>query len=443
MEDSGSVTDAQTAPIPIIGSAHPFRDSFRSLSHRNYRRFQLAHFALHAGAWMFRVAIDWLALEITGNVAAVGLLVFVQWAPIIVLGPYGAMIADRFPRRVTVSIVYGLFGVLTAVLAGLTLAGVVELWHIVVVAFLFGLIYTVEIPARVVLLSEMVPASDLPNAISVYAIVFWLGGVLGPLLSAVVIAVAGTEWSIIAYSVACTLVAVTVATLRTDELRVVPSTTELRPWFRETLHYARSKSTIIVPLVVIGFFAVFALPIGVVLSGMARSVFDSGPSGLGLYSAMLSFGALVGAILSTRVRALRLRNVIATALAFALLQLVSGLAPVEPLFLALLFGVGCLRLIYEVVSDQLVQLSCNPLVRGRVVSLYVTVVAGGQALGGPLLGVLSDVLGPQAALVISGAVPLAAAAVVGAIVAGRSSFTRTFSIGRGRSPLGSVAREPD
>ncbi|MGV3732831.1 MAG: MFS transporter [Microcella sp.] len=437
------MTDAQTAPIPIIGAAHPFRGSFRSLSHRNYRRFQLAHFALHAGAWMFRVAIDWLALEITGNVAAVGLLVFVQWAPIIVLGPYGAMIADRFPRRVTVSVVYGLFGVLTAMLAGLTMVGVVELWHVVVVAFLFGLIYTVEIPARVVLLSEMVPPSDLPNAISVYAIVFWLGGVLGPLLSALIIATAGSGWSIMAYSVACVGVALTVATLRTDELRVIPSTTELRPRFRETVTYARSKSTIIVPLIVIGFFAVFALPIGVVLSGVARSVFDSGPSGLGLYSAMLSLGALVGAILSTRVRALRLRTVIVTALAFALLQLVSGLVPVEPMFLVLLFGVGCLRLVYEVVSDQLVQLSCNPLIRGRVVSLYVTVVAGGQALGGPMLGALSDVLGPQAVLVISGAVPLVAASVIGVLAANRSSFTRVFRLGRGRSPLGSVVREPD
>jgi MFS family permease len=432
-----------TAPIPIIHSPLRIRDSFRSLSHRNYRRFQLAHFALHTGAWMFRIAVDWLALEITGNVAAVGLLVFVQWAPIIVLGPYGAMIADRFPRRVTVAIAYGAFFVLTGALAGLTLAGAVQLWHIALVAFLVGLIYTVEIPARVVLLSEMVPPEDLQNAISVYAIVFWLGGIIGPLLSGLVIAVAGTGWAIVAYSAACALVAMTVVFLRTDELRVIPPTPHMRPEFRDTLRYTRSKPTIVLPLVLVGFFAVFALPLGVTLSGMARIVFDSGASGLGLYSAMLSVGALLGALLSTRIRSLRLRTVIVTAALFAVLQLASGLVFLEPVFIVLLVGVGILRLVYEIASDSLVQLSCNPLVRGRIVSLYVTVVAGGQALGGPLLGLLADTFGPQPTLVISGAVPLIAALVLGAVIAPRSSFTRPFLLARGRSALESISREPD
>ncbi len=432
-----------TAPIPIIQPSRRLRDSFRSLNHVNYRRFQLAHFVLHTGAWMFRIAVDWLALEITGNVAAVGLLVFVQWAPIIVLGPFGAMVADRFPRRVTVAIAYAIFSALAAVLAVLTLTGTVELWHIALVAFLFGLVYTIEVPARVVLLSEMVPPTDLQNAISVYAIVFWFGGIVGPLLSAALIAVAGIGWPIVVYSTACALVALTVALLRRDELRVIPSTERLRPQFRETLRYARSKQTIFLPLVLIAFFAIFALPIGVALSGMARVVFESGASGLGLYSAMLSVGALVGALVSTRVRALRLRTVIIAAIAFAILQLISGLVPIEWMFIVLVIALGSMRLVYEVVSDSLVQLSCNPVIRGRIVSLYVTVVAGGQAVGGPLLGLLSDTFGPQVALVMSGAVPLAAALVIAIVVARQSSFTMTFRLGRGRSVLGSVAREPD
>ncbi len=435
--------DAHTAPIPVIPPSRRLSASFRSLAHRNYRRFQLAHFVLHTGAWMFRIAVDWLALEITGNVAAVGLLVFVQWAPIIVLGPYGAMIADRFPRRVTVAIAYAIFSLLAATLAVVTLAGAVQLWHIMVVAFLFGLVYTVEVPARVVLLSEMVPAMDLQNAISVYAIVFWFGGIVGPLLAALIISVAGLGWPIVVYATACALVAVTVFGLRREELRIIPSTVRLQPQFRETLRYARSKQTIFLPLVLIAFFAVFALPVGVTLSGMARVVFESGASGLGLYSAMLSVGALIGALVSTRVRALRLRTVIVAAAVFAFLQLVSGFVALEIVFIVLVIAVGSMRLLYEVVSDSLVQLSCNPVIRGRIVSLYVTVVAGGQAFGGPLVGFLSDALGPQTTLVISGAIPLAAALVIAAVVAGRTTFTRTFRLGRGRSPLGSVSRAPD
>lgn len=435
--------DAHTAPIPIIPPSRRLRDSFRSLAHRNYRRFQLAHFALHTGAWIFRIAVDWLALEVTGNVAAVGLLVFVQWAPIIVLGPYGAMIADRFPRRITVAVVYSVFALLTGSLALVTLLGAVQLWHIVVVAFLVGLVYTVEIPARVVLLSEMVPPADLQNAISVYALVFWFGGVIGPLLSGLVIAAAGTGWAMVIYASACALVAATVALLRRDELRVIPPRVELRPEFRETLRYARSKSTILLPLVLVGIIAVFTLPLGVILSGMARLVFESGASGLGLYSAMLSLGALVGALLSTRAGSLRLRTVVVMAGLFAALQLASGLMSLEGVFIALLIAVGAARLLYEISSDALVQLSCNPLIRGRVVSLYVTVVAGGQAIGGPILGWLSDAVGPQPTLLLSGSVPLVAVIVIAIIAARRASFTRPFRVRRGASRFGSITREPE
>nr|WP_293173198.1 MFS transporter [Microcella sp.] len=438
-----TLDDAQTAPIPIFRGPRRLRDSFLSLSHRNFRRFQIAHFMLHTAAWMFRIAVDWLALEITGNVSAVGLLVFVQWAPIIVLGPYGAMIADRFPRRVTVALIYGVFAMLTTVLAVITLAGVVELWHIVVIAFVIGVMYTVEIPARVVLLSEMVSPANLQNAISVYAIVFWLGGVLGPLISGVIIANAGTGWSIVVYSMACAGVAATVALLRVGELRVIPAVAFTRPQFFETVRYARSKPTIFWPLVLIAFFAVFALPVGVTLSGMAKNVYESGAAGFGLYTSMLALGALIGALVSTRVRSLRLRTVIMTAAMFALLQMLSGFGLSTVVFITLLVAVGCLRLVYEVVSDSLVQLSCNPMVRGRIVSLYVSVVAGGQALGGPLLGALSDGLGPQAALMLSGAIPLVAAIVIGVIVGRRSSLVTTFRLGKGRSALGSVVREPE
>ncbi len=435
--------DSHTAPIPIVSGSRRWRDSFLSLSHRNYRRFQLSHLVLHTASWMFRIAVDWLALEITGNISAVGLLVFIQWAPMIVLGPYGAMIADRFPRRITVAIVYSLFALLTAVLALVTLAGVVELWHIIVVAFFMGLIYTIEVPARVILLSEMVSRSNLQNAISVYAIVFWLGGVIGPVMSGIIITAAGTGWAIVVYSIACASVAVTVALLRVSELRVVPPRPFVRPQFVATLRYARSKPTIFWPMLLMAFFALFALPFGVVLSGMAKVVYESGASGFGLYTSMLAVGALAGAVMSTRVRALRLRTVIVAAAVFAILQFSAGLVGSVLFFLVALVGAGLLRLIYEVVSDALVQLSCNPIVRGRIVSLYVSVFVGGQALGGLILGVLSDTLGPRTALMLSGGIPLAATVVIAVIVARRSGAALTFRPGRGFSLLGVVTREPN
>ncbi|MGY6496708.1 MAG: MFS transporter, partial [Microcella sp.] len=328
-----------------------------------------------------------------------------QWAPMILLAPYGAMLADRFPRRITVAVVYSAFAVLAGLLGVLVLTGLVQMWHIVFVALIVGLICTVEIPVRVVFLSEIVPAVDLQNAISVYAIVFWFGGVAGPLVSGLMITEVGTAWLILFYAVACALVAVTIALLRVSELQVIPPVALGRPPFRETLLYARAKPTILWPLVLIACFAVFVLPNGVALSGMAQSVFQSGPSGLGLYSSMLAVGALLGALASTRVPALRLSTVMLAAATFASLQLLSGLMPVEVAFVVLMIGVGCTRLIYEVSSDSLVQLSSNPRMRGRVVSLYNMAVAGGISIGGLLMGTLTDLWGAQVAIVVTAAVP--------------------------------------
>jgi MFS family permease len=438
-----TLDEAFTAPIPIIGRSRRVRDSFLSLSHRNFRQFQSAQVVLHTAAWMFRIAVDWLALEITGEIAAVGLLVFIQWAPIIVLGQYGAMIADRFPRRITVAVSYAILGLLSALLAALAFAGVVELWHIVLIAFGIGLVGTVEIPARTVLVSEMVSVSNLQNAISLYAIVFWLGAVIGPVIAGFTIASAGTAWSILAYPIACAGMSVTVAALRLRELRVVAPKPLVRPEFTATLRYARSKPTIFWPMILVGFFATFALPMGVLLSGMAKVVYQSGPAGFGLYSSMLAIGALMGAILSTRVRALRLRTLVLAAGLFAVLQLTAGLVGPAILFLPVLIGVGCARLVYDVLSSTLVQLSCNPGMRGRIVSLYVSVHAGGQAFGGLILGVLSGALGPQAALVLSGGIPLAAAIVIGVTVARRSSLTLTVRRTKRFAMLSVVTRQPD
>lgn len=289
----------------------------------------------------------------------------------------------------------------------------------------------------------MVPPQHLQNAIIVYAIVFWLGGVIGPVVSGILIATAGTAWSVLTFAIACAGVAVTVLLLRVAELRIVPPTSSIKLEFRATLRYARSKPTIFWPLVLVGFFAVFTLPIGVVLSGMAKFVYDSGSAGFGLYSSLLSVGALAGALLSTRVRMLRLRTVIVLGAFFAVAQLTLGLVSSVTPFLVLLVGVGCLRLLYEVVSDSLVQLSCNPLVRGRIVSLYVALLAGGQAIGGPMLGALSDLLDPRAALMLSASVPLIATVVVGVIVARKSSLTIAFRRGRGLSMLSIVSRDPN
>ncbi|RZU67085.1 fucose permease [Microterricola gilva] len=427
-----------TGPIELPARARGIRGAVGSLGYRNYRRFQGAHLFLHAAGWMQRIAIDWLVLELTGSMAIVGLLVLVQWGPMLLFGQYGALIADRFPRRLTVAVVYACLAVLSGTLALLWFFDVLELWHVLVITFLIGIVCMVEIPARVVFLSEMVDQKHLPNAISIYAIVFWTGGMIGPALGGGLVAIDGAGWALAAYTASALLVAGTVLVLRRAELFPVPHASASPATMREAARYVRSKPTIFWPMVLLAAAAIFGMPISVVLAGMAQEVFNTGAAGYGLYSSLLAAGALIGAMASTAVRALRLRFLIILVAIFGALLLASAAMQSSLAFCVVLAGAGCMRVLYEIVSDSLVQLSSNLRIRGRIVSLYVAILVGGQAIGSPLLGAIADAAGPRIALVIAGAVPILAAAAIAAHLARTGSFRMKLTLKRGESILSIV-----
>ena len=439
MPNSTAPAFPPTEPIPVHRGSASLRDSFSSLQVLNYRRFQGSQLLAHTAGWMQRIATDWLVLEITGNIAAVGLTVFLQWGPMLLLGPYGAVIADRFSKRKLLMVVYSVFGTLSALLATLALTGVVELWHVYVISAVIGCVFVVESPARVVLVSEMVEPKLLQNAISLNASVFHFGGFIGPAVAGVIIAVAGSGWAIGANALAATVVVITLATLRSDELRILPVQPRQSGQIRQALRYARSKPTIFWPMLMLMFVAVFGMPLPVILTGFANEVYETGSTGYGLYTSLVAVGALTGALLSTRLRTLRLRTIISAVIIYGTLQALAGLAPWYAMFLALLVGVGIARLVYAIMADSLVQLSCNPGIRGRVMSFYVIIMVGGQALGGPLMGTLAELLGPQTALVISGSVPALAGIAIGMLIARSGSLRLQVRLRRGESIVAIVA----
>ncbi|MER3386610.1 MAG: MFS transporter [Microcella pacifica] len=440
MPASTSAGFPPTEPIVVHRGRIPLRDSFASLSIRNYRRFQASQVIAHTSGWMQRIATDWLVFELTGNIAAVGLTVLFQWGPMILFGAWGGVLADRFPKRPLLMVIYGGFGALSALLSALALLGWAELWHVYLIAFVLGLAFVLEAPARVVLVSEMVDAHRLRNAISLGATVFHFGGFVGPALAGVVIALAGSGWAIAANALGMLMVVVTLTTLRRNELSPVPRSPHARGQLRAALRYIRRKPTILWPMVLAAFISTFGMPLPVLLTGMADRVFATGATGYGLYTSVVAIGALSGALLSTRVRTLRLRTIFGAAVVFGIVQALAGLAPSTALFLPLLVGIGIARLVQAILADSLVQLSSNRSIRGRIMSLYVVVVIGGQALGGPLMGAVAELIGPRLAMVAAGGIPALAAMVIALIIARRGNLRLQLSLRRHQSIVSIVSR---
>lgn len=414
--------DPVTQPLAVVSEKLPWRHTFISLKVPNFRIFALGHFIAVIAIWMQRIAQDWMVLELSGSVTAVGITVALQFMPSLFLGPWGGMMADRFAKRKILIICQSAAAVLAAALAFLSLTHVVQVWHVYIIAVLLGFVTVLDQPARQVFVNELVGPKYLRNAISVNSTTFQLGGLIGPALAGWLLTAVGAGWAFAGNAAACCSTVAMLMILRKDQLHLSQPTPRRKGMLREGLRYALAKPTIYWPWLMAGFVAVFAMSLPVLLAAFADHVYDAGAGGYGLLNAMVALGALTGAVASTRRRQLRLRSVVASAGLYGLMLCLSAAMPSMVWFSVAMVLAGFWCLMFLTAANQMVQTSSNMGIRGRVMSLYLVVLIGGQAIGGPMMGWLAEHLGPHLAILVSGGVPALAAGVVAVVLARRSSL---------------------
>ena len=419
-----------TEPLSTQSGNLPWRKTFVALSVPNFRLWTVGNIVAMTAGWTQRIAQDWLVLQLTGSATAVGITVAMQFAPMLFFGLLGGVIVDRHSKRMLMMITQAIFAVLSLGLAALTIAGVVEAWHVFVIAFATGLVVVIDNPARQVIVSELVGQRNLRNAISINSSAFQLAGMIGPALAGVLLLTMGAGPAFAINGVACLLVIVMLVMLRTDQMSRVAPSPRAKGQLREGLRYAVSKPTIVYPVILIAVFAVFGLTMPVLLASYADDVFNVGPGGYGLFNSMLALGALSGALLSTRRASVRLRTIVIGIGTTGVLQAAAGFMPSIALFSACLVAVGVASLLFLTASNSLVQMSSNIGIRGRVMSLYVLVLLGGQAIGGPLMGLIVEHFGAHVGLVLSGGVPALAAAIAAMVLARRGRLTLRVRVDR-------------
>ena len=417
------VTDPATMPIAVAMQRPAWRDTFSALRLHNYRVYVFAQLISNTAGWMQRIAVDWLVLELTGSIALVGLTIALQFLPTLVLGAHAGVLADRYPKRRVMLVCQaaaGLFNLVLAILAISGNAGLVAVYSLVLAV---GVAQVFDGPARAVFITEMVGPRHLRNAISVNASIFHLGALVGPALSGVLIVAIGSGW-VIGLNVVASVIGVgLLLAIRSKDLLVAPRAPSTKGQVREAVRYVLGKPSLFWTLVIVGIVAMFGMPMPALLAGVADSVYGTGATGYGLYNSLAAVGALTGALASARRSSLRLRTIIFSALLYGLAMTLLGLAPFYPMFLGLLVSVGLTRLMLMTAGETMMQFSSNLAIRGRVMAFWAMLIVGGQAIGGPLMGGIAELIGPKNALVVAGVVP-AAAAIAIAIVLARSGQLR-------------------
>src|SRR4051794_17100886 len=283
---------------------------------------------------MARIAIDWLVFELTSNVAAVGVTVALQFAPMLLLGPWAGVISDRYSRRRTLIITTSLTTAAIALLAVLVLAGHAQVWQVYAIAAFTGATSAIDAPSRSAFISQVVGTQRLRNAISLNAMTFHFGGLIGPALSGILIALVGSGWSI-AVNAATSAVSLTMlCCMRRRELLKVDRQTRATGQIREAIAYAARKPTIVWPLVLLVFVTVFGMQLPVLLTAAASPAgYGTGSAGYGLYSSMAAVGAFAGAFFSAGRSFLRLRSLVAAVILYGTVMALIGVAAASVLFL--------------------------------------------------------------------------------------------------------------
>lgn len=393
---------------------------FRSLRVRNYRLYASGQLVSLTGTWMQRVAQDWLVLNLTNSGTALGLVTALQFGPSLILGLWGGMLADRGDKRRLLFITQSGLAAVALILGVLDIAGVVQYWHVLVLASALGLISAIDTPIRQSFVVEMVGREELPNAVAINSTIFNTGRVLGPAIAGVVINAVGTGWAFVGNSASSIAVLLGLGLMRANELHPAPHLQRARGQLREGFRYVRRRGDLSLAMLLVFVVGTFGLNFQITTALMAKQVFHRSASGYGLLSTALAVGACAGAVFATR-RTTRPTQLflVAAAAVFGVLEIVAGSMPGFVSTAVLLVPTGVVMLTFTTAANSSVQLGVDPTMRGRVMALYLICFMGGTPLGAPLIGWLAGVFGPRWGMVGGGVICLITASVIGVVLSRR------------------------
>jgi MFS family permease len=401
------------------------RVTFAALAIPNYRRYIAGQSISLIGTWMQMAAQSWLVLTLTGSATTLGIIVALQTLPVLLLGPYGGVIADRVDKRRLMVLLQIAMGVQALVLGLLTVTGAVRLWEIGALAALLGLNNAFENPARQSFMLEMVGADSLRNAVSLNSVLVNVARVIGPAVAGVLIATAGEGVCFLVNAASFIAVVASLATL--DRCAIIPSPSSGREpgQLRAGLQYVRRTPELGVPLAMMALAGCLAYEFQVTLPVMARQGLHAGATGYGFMTAAMGVGAVVGGLFVAAKGRTGLPTLVISATAFGVVLLFAAIAPNLPIELVALALAGGANISFMATGNSTLQLNALPSMRGRVMSLWFVAFQGSTPIGGPIAGWVMAAAGARAGLGL-GAVTCLLVALVG-LLALRRLGSRSFT----------------
>jgi MFS family permease len=385
------------------------QNTFSSLHIRNYRLYYLGQIISTSGTFMQNVALAWLVLKLTNSGTALGIAAALQYLPILLFGPYGGVIADRFPKRKILFLTQAGAGILALILGALVISKVVQVWMVYLLALALGVIYIFDNPTRQTFYIELVGPEHLRNAVTLYSTLVNLARIIGPAIAGALIAIVGLAPCFIINGLSYLAVIIMLAMMHTDELLLNPPLAPTNDQLREGFKYVFSTPILASVLLMMAIIGTFTFEFQVSLPLIAQFTFNGDAGSYAFLSASMGVGAAIGGLFFASRTGITPYKLINAALFFGLAVLAAAFMPTLWLTGLALVAVGVCSINFSSLGNTTLQLSSAPQMRGRVMSFWSIAFLGSTTFGGPLVGWFAGVAGARWGLALGGFAALLAA----------------------------------
>ena len=387
------------------------RETFSSLYVRNYRLYYIGQIISTSGTFMQTVAQAWLVLKLTNSGTALGITSALQYVPILFLGPYGGVIADRISKRKILYFTQSISGILALILGVLVATSLVRVWMVYILAFSLGMVNVFDNPTRQTFYMELVGPDNLRNAVTLYSTLVNLARIIGPAIAAAIIAVFGLAPCFIINGISYVAVVIMLGMMNVKELIITPPVPRAKGQIREGFKYVISTPIIGSTLLMMALIGTFTYEFQVSLPLIAQFTFKGDASSYALLTASMGFGAAVGGIFFASRKGIQPLKVVSGALLFGLAILAAAFMPSLLLTALFLVLVGISSINFSSLGNSMIQLESSPQMRGRVMSFWSIAFLGSTTIGGPIVGWFAEVAGARWGLALGGIAALIATAL--------------------------------
>ena len=383
--------------------------TFAALRHPNYRLWFMGQLVSMVGTWMQITAQSFLIFQLTNSTAYLGFVGFANGLPSWLFMLYGGVVADRVVRRRLLVITQSTMMTLAFVLAGLAWTGIVQPWHVLILAVALGTANAFDAPAAQAFVFELVDREDVTNAIALNATLFNLATVVGPTVAGLTYAAFGAAWCFGINGVSFLGVITALVLMRLPARTIAPRTRSALADLKEGLRYTISHPLLRYLIAVPAVTALFGMAYATLLPAWAVEVLKGDATTNGLLQSARGAGSLLGALMIAALAHHGRRGRWLTVGMAVYPILLLGFAAVRwvPLAMLVLVGVGWGGVVLFNSANTLVQSHVSDELRGRVMAIFSLTFFGGMPLGALWAGPLADYVGAPMTLVVSSGILLA------------------------------------